>query len=308
VALTQQDGGHPTPSIVLHRNFDEPKVVYEGEFTPAAIAPWISRNILPLLGEISGETFTGYMATELPIGYLFVDPNDASTSELLKSIEPKLVPYRTDFVMAWINHNKYAQQAQRLGLSTHIPSLALDYEREGVRYVFPEETPLSAESVGEWLAQYKAGTLQPHVKSEPIPESNNDPVKVIVAHTFKDIVYDKTKDVLVEFYAPWCGHCKKLAPLYEELGSLYSSIPSVVVAKIDATANDVPPKLNIRGFPTILFFGADQKDAPVEYQGTRSLEDLAKFIHTQASQAFEVPTKASPAPNHEQSSHDHDEL
>lgn len=295
------------PTVVLRRNFDEPKVVYEGEFTASAISPWVSRNLLPLLGEINGETFMNYMAAELPIGYLFVDPNAEGTSELLKDLEPKLAAYKNDFAVAWINNNKYAQQAQRLGLSGKIPSIALDNHIEGVRYVFPEDQTLTAEALGEWFAQFKAGTLSAHVKSEPIPESNDGPVKVIVAHTFKDIVQDSTKDVLVEFYAPWCGHCKKLAPIYDELGSLYSSVPSVVVAKVDATANDVPPKLNIRGFPTILLFLADQKDTPVEYQGPRTLGDLAKFIHTHASQKFELPTKPVPAEDaHHDHDHDHD--
>ena len=45
-------------------------------------------------------------------------------------------------------------------------------------------------------------------KSEKPPKKNNGPVKVVVANTFDQIVGDKSKDVLIEFYAPWCGHCK----------------------------------------------------------------------------------------------------
>ena len=42
-------------------------------------------------------------------------------------------------------------------------------------------------------------------------------LQVVVGETFNQIVNDPTKDVLIEFYAPWCGHCKSLAPKYEEL-------------------------------------------------------------------------------------------
>ena len=56
------------------------------------------------------------------------------------------------------------------------------------------------------------------MKSEPIPENNDAPVKIAVAKNFEDIVLNNDKDAFIEFYAPWCGHCKKLAPVFDELG------------------------------------------------------------------------------------------
>lgn len=66
--------------------------------------------------------------------------------------------------------------------------------------------------------------LEPYLKSEPIPEDNNGPVKIAVAKNFDEIVTDNGKDTLIEFYAPWCGHCKKLAPVFDELGEKVSVI------------------------------------------------------------------------------------
>ena len=68
----------------------------------------------------------------------------------------------------------------------------------------------------------------------------SNPVSHVVDLTtsnFDDIVQDADKDVLVEFYAPWCGHCKNLAPVYEKLGTAYKNEDDCVVARIDADAH-----------------------------------------------------------------------
>lgn len=71
-----------------------------------------------------------------------------------------------------------------------------------------------------------------------------------MARNFEDLVMKSSKDVLIEFYAPWCGHCKKLTPIFAELGDKMA-VEDVEIVKMDATANDVPPQFNVKGFPTL---------------------------------------------------------
>jgi len=149
--------------------------------------------------------------------------------------------------------------------------------------VFDEEGGKLDVASGEaFINEGLAGTYKSFKKSEPLPEKNDDAVKVIVGKNFDSIVNDKKKDVFVEFYAPWCGHCKKLTPIWDELGEAFEDNENIVIAKMDATANAAPEGLDIRGFPTLIFFPADNKEG-TPYSGERDLDSLIKFVKDKAS-------------------------
>ena len=80
--------------------------------------------------------------------------------------------------------------------------------------------------------------------------------------------------------APWCGHCKNLAPVYEELGTKLKGSPNVVIAKIDGTANEIDvPGVEVQGFPSIFFFPGNNKSAPPKkYDGGRDLDGFLKYL------------------------------
>ncbi|KAK7463957.1 hypothetical protein BaRGS_00038039 [Batillaria attramentaria] len=119
--------------------------------------------------------------------------------------------------------------------------------------------------------------LDPYLKSEPVPD-NDQPLKVAVAKNFQELVNDPDRDVLIEFYAPWCGHCKNLAPKYEELAEKMKDEPEITIAKMDATANDVPTPYEVRGFPTIYFAPKGSKSSPKKYESGREVDDFIKYL------------------------------
>ena len=82
---------------------------------------------------------------------------------------------------------------------------------------------------------------------------------------FEEVAMDKSKNVLVEFYAPWCGHCKQLVPVWEKLGEAFEGNDDIVVAKMDATVNELPNE-RVRSFPTIKLYKKDTNEA-AEYNG-----------------------------------------
>jgi protein disulfide-isomerase A1 len=110
----------------------------------------------------------------------------------------------------------------------------------------------------------------------------------VSSHFILSLIYTTKLCLLV--YAPWCGHCKALAPKYDELGELFKPFADkVTIAKVDATANDVPD--DIQGFPTIKLYAAGKKDTPVNYSGARTVEDLAAFVKDNGK--YQVDSAAS---------------
>merc|ERR1712146_597612 len=135
---------------------------------------------------------------------------------------------------------------------------------------------LTVESIGAFVQDVIDGKIKPHLKSEKPVDNTGKPVTVIVGENWNDIVKDTNKDVLVKYYAPWCGHCKKLAPVWDELGEHYKDNENIVIAKFDATANEAEG-VEIRGYPTLIFYPKDNK-AGIYYSGERELQNFKDWL------------------------------
>merc|ERR1712159_706509 len=145
----------------------------------------------------------------------------------------------------------------------------------GMTKFVPDKQGLDQETMDSFVRDYLDGKLKAHLNSDEIPEDwDKDPVKVIVGKNFKEVVLDSDKDVMVEFYAPWCGHCKKLAPIWDKLGEHYKDNEKVIIAKMDSTTNEVE-QVNIRSFPTLKYFS---KGEIIDYTGGRTFDDFKKYI------------------------------
>jgi len=109
-------------------------------------------------------------------------------------------------------------------------------------------------------------------------------VVVLTLENFDQIALDPSKDVLVEFYAPWCGHCKQLAPDWDKLSGIFAPEKDVVIAKVDCTVEtDIASRFEIEGYPTLKFFPKGESKTAQEYEEGRSLSDLVSFINQKAN-------------------------
>ncbi|KAJ1853546.1 hypothetical protein LPJ57_007518, partial [Coemansia sp. RSA 486] len=106
---------------------------------------------------------------------------------------------------------------------------------------------------------------------------------------FKEVV-DGSKDVLVKFYAPWCGHCKNMAEDYEKLAEGYKHSEDIVIAEVNADDHrDLGTKFGVQGFPTLKFFskGEDVK-TPIDYSSGRDLDSLSAFVQEKTGVAARI--------------------
>lgn len=91
---------------------------------------------------------------------------------------------------------------------------------------------------------------------------------------------------LVKFHAPWCGHCKRMAPAYKSVAEHFHSLdaePAVHIGKVDGTKEpDIQSKFGVQGYPTLLLLKNGKKAAT--FSGERNFEGIAAFVRKHAKQ------------------------
>uniref|UniRef100_A0A0E0IKM7 protein disulfide-isomerase n=1 Tax=Oryza nivara TaxID=4536 RepID=A0A0E0IKM7_ORYNI len=108
--------------------------------------------------------------------------------------------------------------------------------------------------------------------------SAGSPVLQFNPNNFKSKVLNSNGVVLVEFFAPWCGHCQQLTPIWEKAAGVLKGVATV--AALDADAHkELAQEYGIRGFPTIKVFVPGKP--PVDYQGARDVKPIVEFALSQ---------------------------
>ncbi|GAA5878023.1 hypothetical protein JCM16303_002821 [Sporobolomyces ruberrimus] len=278
------------PAVVLYKSFDEGRNELDGKITDDSLFVFAKEHSVPLLDEISPDNFAMYSEAGIPLAYIFIESSNPKREQIVKALEPVAREHKGKVNFVWIDANKFSDHAKSLNLQEpKWPAFAIQNIQQMTKFPLDQAKSVDHDAVAAFVQDFVGGKIQPSIKSQKAP-TQDEPVFVLVADEFEKVVAED-KDLLVEFYAPWCGHCKKLKPIYDTLGERFAGVKSkLTIAKFDATENDIPSSagFKVQGFPTIKFKAAGSKEWTA-YEGDRSLDSFVEFLEANATNDISTP-------------------
>ncbi|OIW08566.1 hypothetical protein TanjilG_03242 [Lupinus angustifolius] len=250
------DPNSKRPALVLLKKEEDKINHFDGQYVKSAIADFVSSNKLPLVTTFTRENAPSIFESQIKKQLLlFVTKKDSEKfvpifQEVAKVFKGKLI-----FVHVEMDNEDVGKPvADYFGITGSDPKvLAFAGNDDGRKFVFDEE--VSVDKLKAFGKDFLEDMLKPFLKSDPVPESNDGDVKIVVGDNFDQIVLDESKDVLLEIYAPWCGHCEALEPTYNKLAKHLRGIESIVIAKMDGTTNEHPrAKITVDADRTVVAF------------------------------------------------------
>lgn len=283
--------GVTTPTVKMFFPHDEQQATFSGDMQSVSeIETFVRAYRHPAVTIFDGETAPEIFADGRPILFLFRDkgthnPKGEAAEKALREAATGL-QRRVILAVAGSSEPMDQRLMDYVGVEPEeLPTVRLVTNPQAGMVKYKLTGDISVASFQSFVRDFEGGKLKPHLKSETAPESQPGPVFQLVGSTFESIVKNPSKDVLVEFYAPWCGHCKKLEPIYREIAKRLEGVRTMVIAKIDMTANDVEG-VDVEGFPTIKFWRADKKDDPLDYDGDRDVDSFITWLEEKAALPF----------------------
>jgi protein disulfide isomerase len=279
---------------VIEIHHKEEDLIVASDSDKADLAAFVNKHLMPKFGNLDGETYGKYMSSGKGLVWVLMDI--ASSEELAGAADAarptfiKLAKKFPQYNFAYIDTVMFKAAVENMLGVSEFPAIAVNQKAgDKKKFILPGE--LEEATISKFLNDVEAGKVEPTLKSEEVPESNEEPVRVIVGKTLKEEVFAADKDVLFEVYAPWCGHCKKLAPEYEKVAQKIRKEgleDLITIAKMDGTTNDSPiDSISWEGFPTLFYIKAGSTE-PEPFNGGRDAKSIWKWIKKNHSKSDEI--------------------
>ncbi|XP_054698520.1 thioredoxin domain-containing protein 11 isoform X3 [Grus americana] len=195
-----------------------------------------------------------------------------------------------------LDSNLFWIYAERLGASrsTHLKEFVTIVDlKEEVHYVLDQNQSLVGSTLENFIKNFSIlySPLKRHLVDDPSVHFDEQRVITeVTTNTFHDTVFLSEKNVLLLYYAQWCGFCASLNHVFIQLARLLPP-DNFTVARIDITQNDLPWEFMTDRLPTILFFPHQRKEQSVKFPEDFSvnLPNLLKFILHHSSLSSSEP-------------------
>lgn len=192
----------------MFKQFDEGKAVYDGESNESEIKKFLTAQSLPLIVEFNHESAQKIFGGEIKSHLLmFVSKEAGHFEKYTDGAKEVAKKFRNEVLFVTINADEedHKRILDFFGMDKEeVPSMRLIRLEEDMAKYKPENAELSQENIESFVQSYVDGKLKQHLLSQKLPEDwDAQPVKVLVSSNFDEVVFNKDKDVLVEFYAPW---------------------------------------------------------------------------------------------------------
>jgi protein disulfide-isomerase A1 len=284
-------------AVVVFKKFDELRNDQTADLTEEAITKFVKSAALPLIIDFNHETAQKVFGGEIRSHVLLFLSKEAGHYDKYLPTQKLLAPQYKDkvlFVSINTDDEDHGRILEFFGMKKEeVPAARLIRLADEMAKYKPTTEVLEGDGsvMKAFVDDFLEGKLKQHLLTQELPEDwDKNPVKILVASNFDEVALNKDKDVLVEFYAPWCGHCKQLAPIYDKLGEKFKDHESIVIAKMDSTVNELE-HTKINSFPTIKLFKKGDNQV-IEYSGERTLEGLSKFLESDGSYGQAAPEQA----------------
>jgi protein disulfide-isomerase A1 len=278
--------------IVLLKDFDEGFAKLTKELTEVNLKEFLETEMLPTVNTISQKVFDQVFKPNTRIGVFLLrsdnDPNlktyQTEFFKVAKSLKSR------DFVFIETNgEDNWGHRARTvIGIEDQpLPLLAAALTKDSViKYLHKGD--INEKNIKDFVERVSKGRAEAYYKSEPIPSDNSGPIYTVVSKSFKKEVLDNDNDIMVKFYTPYCGHCRKLAPVYERLAEGMAINKKLKFMEVDVSKNDIEGH-PITSVPVMKLFPGKNKTGVQVFSGERKENVIAEFIQKHSSYQIEIP-------------------
>ncbi|XP_050569855.1 protein disulfide-isomerase-like protein of the testis [Cygnus atratus] len=250
----------------------------------------IQKNTLVVFKKTSVKIFDVPVENHI---LLFIPTNSKTFNVTYENYKSAAMEFRgkITFVLVNTNETRNGRVFEYFRIrDVDVPTVRILNLKSNAKYKMPADE-VTVENLRHFCQSYLDGKAKLHLSSEEITEDwDKMPVKVLVGKNFNRIVFNKTMTVFVMFYAPWSHDCRKLLPIWDELGEKYQNRNDIIIAKIDVTANDILSVVLDR-YPFFRLFPAGADYQEMAYAGEHTLEAFSEFLEEQIKTKAETGEK-----------------